>query len=676
MSTPQDVVRILQSYTKRTRKAVIAFQDLLDFTDKYLSKYAEEFPDLADLDDNTSDLLAAHLMSLEKEGRCSLEYRGGRIVEIDYLEFYPLVINAAYSKIKAQTHMPFPTEESLPLSLPEQRITAVNIKEQFVDWLAKTDQKPTKVLRLIFPEGIRSIICTNELLARFLPELAVHKMRNYLRIEKNAGFMRSRLLGVFRNRDMALKEFLDKIQTNPSEALNSVLFPNDFTFHVWTTMCSVVVKEFSKKKDKLQEDYDYEQAAYLLGYYNVFHKAIVQKKRETETALRGIDNNLKKPPYVFSTSDIYGFTDSKGIPLAKHCTVEEMNEHLRKRLTPKEDETLPELIRFKGTDDKDYYIRKESVLRYLIEALYEISREFQDYYVGLFKKALENDEKPKIMLEDQPFADEVSSRLRAQEPIVSGLLSYDLLSVCVREQKPQKAAADEITRILDPKNRGVRPAFEVLKLDRRELYRQAKILLPFWQAFPLFRGIVKFFIALMIGDPKAQKKRRKQRSESGSPAAGDASGAPPIDQFEEGTMQFGSRPAAGSTGGGVAAPASPSTNTRKAQSIAFRETVQKLQEEYVAPGRTVKATLEELAEKWNPLLDPLARQNLVEDVNSLVRDFLRRMRVGARLVPPDRERIRELSAKLAQNDAFSEVRQKEPLRRYLELYMITVLGKQ
>lgn len=676
MSTPQDVVRILQSYTKRTRQAVIAFQDLLEFTNKYLSKYSEEFPDLEDLEDNTSDLLAAHLLSLEKQGQCSLEYRGGRIAEVDYLEFYPLVINAAYSKVKAQTHMPFPSEESLPVSIPEHRITVVNVKEQFVDWLAKTDQRPPRVLRLTFPEGIRSIICTNELLARFLPELAVQKMRNYLRIEKNAGYMRSRLLGVFRNRDMALKEFLDKIQTNPNEALNSVLSPNDFTFHVWTTMCSVVVKEFSKKKDKLQEDYDYEQAAYLLGYYNVYHKAIVQKKRETETALRGIDSNLKKAPYVFSTSDIYAFTDAKGVALAKHCTVEEMNEHLRKRMTPKEDESLPELIRFKGSDNKDYYIRKESVLRYLIEALYEISREFQDHYVGVFKKALENDEKPKIMLEDQPFADDVDNRLKAQEPIVSGLLTYDLLSVCVREQKPQKAAADEINRIRDPKNRTIRPAFEVLKLDRRELHRQAKILLPFWQAFPVIRGLVKFFVALMVGDPKAKKKHRKKQSEAVAAGAADTSAAPSGDGFEEGTMQFGSRPPAGGSGGAVAAPSASSANTRKAQAVAFREAVQKLQEDYVDPGRTAKATLEELAEKWNPLLDPVARQNLVEDVNSLVRDFLRRMKVGFRLIPPDRDRIRELSAKLAQNDAFSEVRQKEPLRRYLELYMLTVLGKQ
>ncbi len=672
MSTPQDVVRILQSYTKRSRKAVISFQDLLDFTDKYLAKYADDFPDLGDLEENTSDLLAAHLLSLEKEGRCSLDYRGGRIAEVDYLEFYPLVINAAYAKVKAEPHLPFPGEESLPVSVPEQRIKAVNVKEQFVEWLSRTDEKPLKVLRLVFPEGIRSIVSTTELLARFLPELAVHKMRNYLRIEKNAGYMRSRLLGVFRNRDMALKEFLDKIQTNPKEALGTVLAPDDFTFHVWTTMCSVVVKEFSKKKDKLQEDYDYEQAAYLLGYYNVFHKAIVQKKRETETALRAIDNNLKRAPYVFSTSDIYSFTDAKGIPLAKHCSVEEMNDHLRRRLTPKEDENLPELIRFKGSDDKDYHIRKESVLRYLIESLYDVSREFQEHYVGAFNKALQNDEKPKIMLEDQPFADDVDRRLKAQEPIISGLLSYDLLSVSAREQKPLKAAADEIDRILDPKNRKVRPAYEVLKLDRQELYRQAKVLLPFWQAFPVIRGFVKFFVALMIGEPKSKKKRKRKQAAppTGGPstAAGIGHATHSDDDVEESTMQFGDRP------GASAVHSSP--NTRKAQAVAFREAVQKLQDEYLEPGKTARATLDELAEKWNPLLDPVARQNLIEDVNSLVRDFLRRMKVGFRLVPPDRARIKELSGKLAQNNAFSEVRQKEPLRRYLELYILTILGKQ
>ena len=675
MSTPNDVVRILQSYTKRSREAVIGFKDLLDFTQKYLTKYVEEFPDLADLDENTPDLLAAHLLSLEKDGRVSLEYRNGRIHEIDYQEFYPLVINAAYSKVKAQPHISFPSEESLPVSIPERRIAAVNVKEQFVEWLGRTDEKPPKVLRLIFPEGIRSIICTSELLGRFLPEVAVQKIRNYLRIEKNAGYMRSRLLGIFRNRDMALKEFLDKIQTNPNEALQTVLSPNDFTFHVWTTMCSVVVKEFSKKKDKLQEDYDYEQAAYLLGYYNVFHKAIVQKKREVETALRGIDLNLKKAPYVFSVSDIYAFTDSKGIALAKHCTVDEMNEHLRKRMTPQEDETLPELIRFRGSDDKDYYIRKESILRYLIESLYELSREFQDFYVNKFKKALENDEKPKIMLEDQPFAEDVDARLRTQEPIISGLLKYDLLSVTAREMKPLKAAADEIARILDTKTRKVQPAYEVLKLDRKELYRQAKVLLPFWQAVPVIRGIVKFFVALMVGQPKAKKRRSKRQAEVATAAVAAAAAASQKGEFEEGTMQFGARPVAPS-GSSTDSAEGISGNTRKAQAIAFREAVQRLQDEYVPPGKTAKATLEELAEKWNYRLDPVARQNLVEDVNSLVRDFLRRMKVGFRLIPPDRDRIRELSGKLAQNDALSEVKHKEALRRYLELYMLTLLGKQ
>ncbi len=674
MSTPNDVVRILQSYTKRSRQAVMSFSELLEFTGKYLGKYVDEFPDLEDLYDKTEDLLSAHLLALEKSGRCRLDYKSGRISEVDYVEFYPLVVNAAYTKAKEQSHLSFPTEESLPIDIPENRITVVNVKDQFADWLSRTDEKPPQVLRLIFPEGVRSIVSTTELLARLVPDIAVQRIRNYLRVEKNAGYMRSRLLGIFKNRDMALKDFLDKIQTNPNEALATVLAPNDFTFHVWTTLCSVIVKEFSKKKDKLQEDHDYEQAAYLLGYYNVYHKALVQKKRDTESALRAIDNNLKRAPYVFTMSDIHSFTDTKGVPLSKHCTVDDMNQHVKQRMTPKEGESLPELVRFRGPDKKDYYIRKESIVRFLIEALYDISREFQEHYVAFFKRALQEDEKPKVMLEDPAFNDDADNRLRSHEPIVYGLLTYDLLSVASRELKPPQTAAEEIARILDTKNRKVRPVYEVLKLDRKELFRQAKVLLPFWQAVPVLRGLVKFLVAFMTGRPKPKRGRKAKGRTSAVSSASQFAGADEAGVREEATMQFGTMP--GDTGDAASSAGGAATATRKGQTVAYREAIQALQEDYLEPGKTAKTTLEELAERWNPLLDPVARRNLVEDVNSLVRDFLRRMRVGFRMVPPDRHRIRELSAKLVENDAFREVRQKEPLRRYLELYMLTILGKQ
>ncbi|MBN1685068.1 MAG: hypothetical protein JW852_00355, partial [Spirochaetales bacterium] len=78
--------------------------------------------------------------------------------------------------------------------------------------------------------------------------------------------------------------------------------------------------------------------------------------------------------------------------------------------------------------------------------------------------------------------------------------------------------------------------------------------------------------------------------------------------------------------------------------------------------------------KWNPLFDPQAKANLVEDVNALVRDFLRKLKRGFLVRPPDAARIRNMAENLGANHAFDQIKNRDALQRYIELYMIGVLG--
>ena len=115
--------------------------------------------------------------------------------------------------------------------------------------------------------------------------------------------------------------------------------------------------------------------------------------------------------------------------------------------------------------------------------------------------------------------------------------------------------------------------------------------------------------------------------------------------------------------------------SRRAQTARFKEAVRQLQQTYVRPGSTPEKTLEELIERWNPLIGSVAKGNLVEDINSLSRDFLRRMKVSFRLVPPNRHRVQEWADRLSQNDAFEQIPRRDDLKEYLQLYMLSVLGK-
>ncbi len=111
----------------------------------------------------------------------------------------------------------------------------------------------------------------------------------------------------------------------------------------------------------------------------------------------------------------------------------------------------------------------------------------------------------------------------------------------------------------------------------------------------------------------------------------------------------------------------------KEKFLRFRESLQSLIPRYVPEGRSLNDLLEELADKWNPLFDTTQRKNLVEDVNALVRDFLRPIRRSLLLKPPDAERVHALAEQLSGSKSLAKIAKKDHLLRYLELYVVKCL---
>jgi hypothetical protein len=94
---------------------------------------------------------------------------------------------------------------------------------------------------------------------------------------------------------------------------------------------------------------------------------------------------------------------------------------------------------------------------------------------------------------------------------------------------------------------------------------------------------------------------------------------------------------------------------------------------YVPQGSTIDATLSQLADKWNPLFAAAQKKDLVEDVNALVRDFLRPVRRSFLVRPPDLKRIHSLAEQLSSSKALAKIKKRDILMRYIELYMLRCL---
>ncbi len=274
------------------------------------------------------------------------------------------------------------------------------------------------------------------------------------------------------------------------------------------------------------------------------------------------------------------------------------------------------------------------------------------------------------MTDDAKFIKAVDERLKSEDPILYSLLNLNLLYLAKQESNVPSEVAPEIDELFAPKDAALRPLPEILNLDRRKLYADARLLLPFWQAIPILNKLVGLLKRIFLGRREEDNLERPERSgEQRRPAAAGTTMryTPPGSETSQSLpdTEIGEPSPAGRADG----------STRRAQTARFKEAVRQLQKTYVRAGSTPVKTLEQLIERWNPLLDPVAKSNLIEDINSLSRDFLRRMKVTFRLVPPNRERVEEWANRLAKNEAFEQIRRTDDLKEYLQLYILTVLGK-
>ena len=66
----------------------------------------------------------------------------------------------------------------------------------------------------------------------------------------------------------------------------------------------------------------------------------------------------------------------------------------------------------------------------------------------------------------------------------------------------------------------------------------------------------------------------------------------------------------------------------------------------------------------------------MEDVNAMIRDYLRNIKRTFRISPPDAARIHSLAEKLAANRSFDRIKRKDYFIRYIEIYMVKLLGER
>ncbi|HTZ51142.1 MAG TPA: hypothetical protein VMF68_05770, partial [Spirochaetia bacterium] len=395
--------------------------------------------------------------------------------------------------------------------------------------------------------------------------------------------------------------------------------------------------------------------------YAVFHKkGALQRERDLSEDRKNLENQVHRAPFVFGFQELYQLKDEKGVPFVNKHSRDFIHTFLKEKTVRAGQESIPPIVRVHAKEHKkDYFIHKDFVVPVFLKKLVEAGEELRRQYVEEWTAAMKEDHVPEPAKTDAAFRRDVEMRVVRGFPLISALANGGMLALVAGEVHLPDVTRNELKKCYALENI-LRPYDELLALSRQELVKSARMYLPFWMTVPVLSGIMRLFRRMFAGGkPKAADE---EGTTPGRPEARIVARGGAADSAAGG-------PAAAAAG---AAAASPHAAQRE-NLLRYKRSVLSLVAQYVPKGQTIDRTLAELAEKWNPLYAAAQKRNLVEDVNSLVRDFLRPVRRSFFAQPPDLKRIHALAEQLSTSRALAQIKKREPLMRYIELYMIRCL---
>jgi len=665
----QALLYLLRIYTINHRTARVEKTEFIGFVKNYAGRYTLKFPQMEAFVQHTEGMVDTYLRVLTEHGLCSLEKEGQEVRWIFFPQYFIEALHKAYKRIEAKPTIPFPSEDDLKITIPEHLITEVNIKTDFVSALGELKTENPQILRFSFPELVNPILVSSDLVEQKLMELAVYKLRVYLESKNNASFVMHRLHPALRGNERGLRDMISVVMTKPGRAIGSLLDPSDFSFRFWAHFANFVLQEHKEISEKTAEEHGYCQAAYLIGFYNVHYRGKQQRENEKSNMVKKFETQFHKYPYAYTLKDLYSVRDEKGLPLIRKNTRDVFLEFLEARTKSEGYESLPELVHLKTVHGKDYYIHKDLLIPLFVKMLHEQSREIKDYYLEEWEKLLKENRRILAMTDEQEFIRDLDITLKNRSPFLYSLLNYNLLYLAKEQGKISYDMARTMDQVLDEKRKQLHPLPKILALSRKELFDDAKLRVPIWKRLTVFRGLFYFFLNLFRCIKKTWNRSRERAGQREASLPHSEAGADSAAAEAPAATHPSPRPAE-AVGSTTLRPISSK------QLVVYRKAVHDLKLEFVGSEKTIPQSLKELMEKWNPLYDPKARTNLVEDVNAMVRDYLRNIRRTFRVSAPDAGRIRSLADKLAANKSFARIKRKDDFIRYIEVYMIKLLGER
>jgi len=564
----------------------------------------------------------------EQEGKCRLLTDQPK-KRLYMLHYYPHRLQIAYHDPEKDEELPFHNENTLKLTIPEEELTTVNYNTGLFSYLAEAKAE-TAIIRITFPRQFPDALVVASMLPKRLTEIALIKVRSYLRLAHIYEHALFKMGSQFHDKELNIKTQFDQLLSHPTDCYASIEAGGNFSCFFWYSFYGIVMAEIERKTEIDRQDIAVVQALCIIQTICEYYKAVASKQVEEELAFTALETHLGKPPYMYDIEQICKFTNSKDVPLLSLYTSAKLEEWLLNHTTKAKENVLPPLLIFRGEGGKNRYVLKNKIPSLYASLITPARKEVKDALTEHWQKILLAFNKEAAMNEDHEFELLLSTFLRKSSPDIFALLRDQKFALVYSELEQDKGA-NILGRIFVKGH--LIPLSSLLFLNRKETLREIKILLPLWYALPGIARLINFWKTLF-----GKKKRLS------------ASGYKDTGKNED-------------------------TGQRESAKDTQASAVKSLASDLIPEGYTLQAYLEKLENDWVPLVDKRAREDLVKDVNALIKDnFRRKMRVQKSFVI-NQESINQMAQSIVNfHPTLATISGKSNLICYTELQLLKLIS--
>lgn len=633
MSKNVNLGAIMRHCAKKQESAFLNLKDFCDYLKKYSARHLENHPELVQYLEISEASLLKELEDYAARHEIYILHQFNSKVVIIVLTYYSAYFAEIYKEIIAKITVPFPVPQDLPKNIPADAIEKHDATELIERLNEKQDTKSPSLYCLIFPRDVPSILFPESVPIHILLSAAVFKIRNMLRKDEYRDYFQKKLCISNPNKEISARSFFKSFlqqQDKPEEHFE--LEGDDFYY--WSQLCYFIRQDFEKVKDRTAEDTNILQAISITDVWLMSIREKIAKNKYKEEAFAELEKSLSRPPYFFNMEAILRMKDSKGVLLYGQYNDEELKDFLKKLTTETVADELPKLLVFKIEGGESYFIYKNMVFPLIVRLANEAHDVIEKDLIDKWVKAFRRYERLPEMKDNKAFEKALKTEVAQKSPALHSLLTSNFLMILNYEadHSSDSFAIFSGGRLLSYAH--------LLMLNNSSILARTRLMLPFWYTMP----VVSWFANLFF---------RKKESDTSVNVLKNLSSE---NIAEDGTLSGSHKPV-----------------SRKEVIAAAAK---KISESLISPGSTLDRELDSYLKQWNKMITKEGHRQLTEDVNTLIRDYMRKVIKTISAATFTQERVQSLAETLCKTPNMQKINGGDALFMYVQLYILRLVSNK